>query len=448
MATKIVLIGAGSVQFGYDMLSDIFQSEALKGCHIELHDINAEALAVVEQNVKKYIEENGIPFTLSATVDRKEALKNADFCIISIEVGDRFKLWRMDWKVPLQFGIRQVMGENGGPGGLFHSLRIIPPILEICADIQSVCPDAIVMNFSNPMSRICTTINRKFPELKFIGLCHEIESINQHLPLILDTPYENLKTRCGGLNHFSILVEATYIDSGKDAYPDIRKKTPDYYENLPTLRDAIKELKEMDAGSTPGSEPAFRAGAGKWSERRLFKALLEQFGYLPITTDSHLGEYISWANDAADQKGILDFYQYYIEYLDKNPHIDAKPHERAVPIIDGILTNSGYEEEAVNLKNDGLIDMLPDFMSVEVPAIIDKNGVTGIKLENYPLGFGSLLCNQIGVHNLVAEATINKSKESAIQALLVDPTVDKYSSALQLFEHMLALQAPYLSYLK
>jgi len=113
-----------------------------------------------------------------------------------------------DWNVPLQFGIRQSMGENGGPGGLFHSLRIIPPILEICEDIDAICPDAIVFNFSNPMSRICTTVHRRFPELTFVGMCHEIESISQHLPLILDTTWENLKTRCGGLNHFSILLEA------------------------------------------------------------------------------------------------------------------------------------------------------------------------------------------------------------------------------------------------
>jgi len=448
MAVKIVLIGAGSAQFGYDMLSDIFQSEFLKGCHIELLDINAEALAVVEKNGKKHIEENTLPFTLSATIDREEALKDADFCIIAIEVGDRFLLLEQDWKIPHQFGIRQVIGENGGPGGLFHSLRVIPPILEICEDIQDICPDALVINFSNPMSKICTTVHRKFPGLKFIGLCHEIEILKQHLPLILDTTYENLKIRAGGLNHFSILVEATYVDSGKDAYPDIRKKAPQYYEDLPSLRDVIKELKKMGAGSTLGSEPAFRAGAGKWSERRLFKALLDQYGYMPITTDSHLGEYVTWANDAADHKAILDFYQYYLEYLDKDPQIEPKLHERAVPIMDGILTDSGYEEEAVNIPNNSFIEALPGFMAVEVPATIDKKGVHGEKLENYPRGFAGLLCNQVGVHDLVAEAVIKKSKELAIQAMLTDPTVDKYKSAIELFEHIMVLQEPYLNYLK
>ncbi|MFH2131052.1 MAG: alpha-glucosidase [bacterium] len=448
MAVKIVLIGAGSAQFGYDMLGDIFQSKALAGCHVELHDINAEALAIVEKNGRQFLEAQKLPFTLTATTDRKQALQKANFCIISIEVGDRFKLMEQDWQIPLQFGIRQSMGENGGPGGLFHSLRIIPPILEICEDIWNICPDALVFNFSNPMSRICTTVHRRFPELKLVGLCHEIESLGQHLPLILDTPWENLRTRAGGLNHFSILVEATYVDSGRDAYPDIRKKAPQHYKNLPKLRDVIRELRGMEAGSTPGSEPAFRAGAGEWSERGIFKALLEQYGYMPITTDSHLGEYIAWANDAADHKGILDFYQYYLEYLDKAPQIELKLHERAVPIMDGILTDSGYEEAAVNLPNDNLIAALPAFMAVEVPAIIDKNGVTGVRLDNYPAGFAGHLCNQVGVHNLTAEAVLNQSKELALQALLVDPTVAKYASAIDLFRYMLVIQEPYLRYLK
>lgn len=448
MAAKIVLIGAGSAQFGYDMLGDILQSETLEGCHVELHDIDAEALAIVEKNGRAYIDEHQLPHTVSATTDRRQALQGADFCIISIEVGDRMKLWEQDWKFPQQYGIRQSMGENGGPGGLFHALRIIPPILEICADIQEICPQAIVFNYSNPMTRICMAVHRKFPDLKLVGLCHEIESLSQHLPLILDTPWENLKTRSGGLNHFSILLEAVYQDSGKDAYPDIREKAPRHFGELPRLRDVIRELREMDAGSTPGAEPAFRAGAGEWSDRLIFRAFLEKYGYMPITTDSHLGEFVSWGNDAADQKGILDFYQYYLEYLDKDPQIQQKTQERVVPIIDGILMDIGFEEEAVNVPNDGFIDALPSFMVVEVPAIINKQGVNGIRLDNYPAGFAAHLCNQVGVHNLSVEAVLNESRELALQALLADPTVDRYRSAIELFDYIMIVQEPWLGYLK
>ncbi len=449
MGVKIVLIGAGSAQFGYDTLGDIFQSDVLKDCEIVLHDINPETLAIVEKTGIDFIRENNLSFNITATTSRPEALKNADFCIISIEVGDRFKLWEEDWRVPQQFGFKQVYGENGGPGGLFHSLRIIPPILEICEDIQSICPEAHVFNYSNPMSRICTTVHRKYPELKFVGLCHEISSLQQHLPIILETPYEDLALRAGGLNHFSILLEATYRKSGKDAYPNILEKAPAFFENLPDLGNIMRQLLEAQAGSTPGSEPALRAGANKWAERGLFKVILDKYGYLPITTDSHLGEYLQWAHDVVDHKGILDFQTYYKQWImDQEPQIEAKLSERVVPIMEGILEDLGYEEAAVNLPNKGLVDHFPDFLVMEVPAIISKKGVEGVPLGDLPRGFAGLLHNQVAIHDMTAEACLSGSKDVVLQALLVDPVVDKVGAAEKMLDTMLDLQQEYLGYIK
>ena len=179
---KIVLIGAGSQNFGLGIISDIFKSKALDGCEIFLHDIDKTTLANTKIIANDYKEKLGIDVDIKASISRKEALKGATFCIISIEVGKRFDLWDQDWKIPLQYGIRQVYGENGGPGGLFHSLRQIPPILDICEDINAICPDAFVFNFSNPMQRICHAVTTKFPDLKFIGMCHEIASMERQLP--------------------------------------------------------------------------------------------------------------------------------------------------------------------------------------------------------------------------------------------------------------------------
>ena len=160
MSTRIVLIGAGSAQFGFDMLGDIFQSAPLSDAEVVLHDIDEKALARVKQAGDDFIADRDLGVRLLATTNRAEALKGADFCVISIEVGDRFALWEQDRTLPQQYGFRQVFGENGGPGGLFHSLRVIPPILEFCADIVRICPEAWIFNYSNPMSRICTTSNR------------------------------------------------------------------------------------------------------------------------------------------------------------------------------------------------------------------------------------------------------------------------------------------------
>ena len=422
MKNTIVLIGAGSAQFGLGTLGDIFKSKPLAGSSIVLHDINPQALRRVEDIARQFIQEHELPYTLSATTSRQEALQGATFCIISIEVGDRYELWEQDWKVPLQYGIRQVFGENGGPGGLFHSLRIIPPILEICGDINTICPHAYVFNFSNPMSRICTTVKRKYPDLKLIGLCHEIASLPMHLPRMLETPLSNLSFKAGGLNHFSVLLEVKYRDTGKDAYPDVRERAPAYFKDMP--------------------------------ERDLFREILNRFGYLPITTDSHFGEYIQWAHDVVDHRGILNFYAMYKAWcLNQVPQsrIEGTLKEeywRVVPIMEGILTDSHHEELAVNISNDGLIDNLPRDLVVEVPAIVDQDGVHGVKLGALPKGFAGLLYNQVAVHDLTAEAVLTGSREIALQALLVDPVVDSVRAAEQVLDTMLQLQARYLGYIR
>lgn len=450
MSPKIVLIGAGSAQFGFGTLSDIFVSEVLKGSEVMLHDINPQALARVEKAARRYVGENSLPFNIRASTDRQEALQGADFAVISIEVGDRFALWEQDWMVPLQFGVRQVYGENGGPGGLFHSLRIIPPILEICGDVMALCPDATVFNFSNPMTRICTTVKRQYPDLKFVGLCHEIASLPQHLPNILETPLDNLDFLAGGLNHFSVVLEVRYRDSGRDAYPDLLARAPAYFDRLPDLRTRVAEMRKRGAGSTPGAEPALREGAGAWAERGLFKFMLERFGLFPVTTDSHFGEYIQWAYDVVDHKGILDFYHFYKQWCQVDEAKLGKPTEweRVIPMMEEIITDAGAEEWAVNVLNDGLITNLPEFVAVEVPALVDKDGVHGVEVGSLPKGFAGLLRNQATVCDLTAEAVLQKSKQLALQALLVDPVVDQAQAVERMLETIIDFQQPYLGYLR
>jgi alpha-galactosidase len=448
MEQRIVLIGAGSAQFGYGTIGDILQSIVLEGCQIVLHDINPNTMGVVAETGRAFIEEHGLPFTISATTDRTEALKGADYVIISIEVGDRFELWEQDWRIPQQYGVMQVYGENGGPGGLFHALRITPPILEICEDVMKICPDAVVFNFSNPMSRICTTVHRAFPDLKFIGLCHEVNSLEQYLPHVLGVPYDQLKVRAAGLNHFSIVVTAEYAETGQDAYPDILEKAPAFFGNMPALDTVFKYFKET--GQWPERPEDFSAlEMEAWPERLIFKAILEKFNVLPITSDSHFGEYIPWAYDVTDHKDILDFYRWYKDFLaNVQPTIELRLSERIVPIIEGILTDSGYEEPAVNIPNDGALTDLPGWIVVEVPAIVDRDGVRGIPMGRLPSGFLGLLTNQIGVHDLTAEAILKKSRSAALQALLVDPIVNRYDGIEDMLNTMIEYQKQWLGYLK
>jgi alpha-galactosidase len=448
---KIALIGAGSAQFGLGMLGDIFQCPVLRGSEVALHDIKAEALASVASTARRFAGEKGLPFTISATTERAEALRGADVCIIAIEVGDRFRLWEQDWRIPQQYGLKQVYGENGGPGGLFHALRIIPPILEICADLLRFCPQAYVFNYSNPMTRICTAVRRRHPELRFFGLCHEVDSLAIHLTRLLETPLANLQYRAGGLNHFGVLLSVRYRDSGRDAYPDVRARAAAYFQNMPEFRALMGYIERT--GRLPEGRDAeeLRARARAWGERGLFRVLLETYGYLPVTTDSHLGEYLAWAHEVVDHWGILDFYAAYKEHCrraEKPPIHSNGYQERVVPIIQALLEGGGYEDPGVNVMNRGLISSLPEDIVVEAPASVDPEGIHPVALGALPRGFAGLLATQAGVIDLSAEAALQGSRELALQALLADPVVDSFRAARQTLEAMLALQKEYLGYLK
>ena len=426
---KVVLIGAGSLQFGLGSAGSVINIEILQGSIVSLHDIDSTSLDLVTQACNGAIKKGNFDIELESTTDRNQALKNATFIINSIEIPPRFELWNLDYETPRKYGNKQVMGENGGPGGLFHSLRVIPPILEICDDIQKICPNAFLINFSNPMSRICLAIKRKYPELKFVGLCHEFLGFQHHYKKILNTPLNNLDIIAGGLNHFGVVLSIKYIDSGKDAYPDLRAKAPAY----------LSELK------------------GYESDVELVKYILEKFGYIPYTLDSHFGEYIGWAHDKADLEGIRLFYNGYKsitlktgDKLEKrikrgNGASLVKPdNERAIPIIEGIITDSGHQEVSVNLPNNGIITNIPQDLVVECPAIVNKRGLEAVKLGDYPKGLAALLRNQASVQDLVVEAILKKSKELAFQALLLDPTIDSATKAEKMFEEMIKVNQDYI----
>ena len=265
-----------------------------------------------------------------------------------------------------------------------------------------------------------------------------LNTIAVALPSLMETNYSNIEFQAGGLNHFSILLNVKYKDTGKDGYPIIRKKFDSYYSNLVNDHEGFI--------SKPGAE------------RGVFRKLFKDYNYLPITTDSHLGEYLQWAYSVADHDAILHFYdnykirclnfyndaEHYNHFFDKD---NLKCHERVIPIIDAIIGDTKVEEAAVNVPNLGFIDCLPDKIVVEVPAKLDKAGVHGIKLDHYPKGFGNLLNSQVGVIEMTTEAILKKSKHDAYLALLADPVVDNATNAEKLLNNMIGTQEEFLGYL-
>lgn len=428
MKQKIVIIGAGSLQFGLGSVGSIVHSEVLKGSTVCLHDINERNLDIATAACREAVEKKGLDYKIESTIDRKEALKETNFVINAIEIAPRFGLLRWDFEFPIMYGSTQITGENGGPGGFFHSLRVIPPILDIVEDIQSICPEAYFINYSNPMSRICLAIMRKFPKQKFVGLCHEIGNAEVLLPSVLDTPLKNLEIIAGGLNHFGVLLKVKYRDTGRDAYPDIREKAPKALEGMRQSRDVS-----------------------------LIKYILEKYDYIPYTTDNHYGEYMSWAWEVADLPHGREFWETYEVKLAKthkrylrliekgrSTRLVLPDGERAIPIIEGIVTDDNHTELSVNLPNDGIITNLPQDLVVECPAIVKKDGLHGVKLGEYPKGLAALLNTQASVQDLVIEAILKKSKKIAFQALLADPVINSTSKAEKILESMLKLQEKYI----
>ena len=265
---KIALVGAGSVQFGSGTLGDIFSSRVLAGCEIALHDINPDTLGATLKTAQEFAALHSLANKLTATTDRRAAFKGADFIISSIEVGNRFKLWDDDWKVPLQYGVPQVYGENGGAGGIFHALRIVPPILDIVRDAMEICPDAWIFNFSNPMTAICTTVARAFPKAKFVGLCHEIGWLSRWLPRILGMDHDDIHFRAAGLNHFSCALEIKDRRDGRDLYPELLAAESRIIAKEPRWKVTFELLRRLGHWFAEGPEHHNKQGKHKPVDHR------------------------------------------------------------------------------------------------------------------------------------------------------------------------------------
>lgn len=420
--TKIVLIGAGSASFGLGTLCDIIHAGSdLEGSTVTLVDINAQNLDTIACVARKMVEKAGIGLQIESTTDRKEALQGAEFVIVSVAVK-REELWKLDWEIPLKYGVNHVLGENGGPGALFHSMRNIPIILDICRDIETICPDALLLNFTNPMSRICLAISRH-TKVRAVGLCHQIGAGYRIVSKIMGIPVERLHLTAAGINHFTWITDLRLKDSNECLYPLFRQKLASY-------------------------DPAYQP---------LSRFLYDTFGLFPATGDGHAGEYVAYAGEMIGTEGYnfeeaaehrnemwkrLERIKNGEEAVD--PLLKYTSGERAIPIICGVLKNTCQFEQAVNLPNDGYITNLPEGAIVEVPAVVDASGVRGVHIGKLPTGIADLCNAQIMVQDLVVEAAVTGDRKVALQALLLDPLIKSADVAKRILDELLDLEAEYL----
>ena len=427
MDKKIVLVGAGSTSFGPSMFTDIYHSEVLAGSTIVLHDIDKESLGIIYELL---VAENKIrdnKFSIEKTTDRKQAFKDADFIISSIEIGDRFKLWREDYEIPKKYGSTQILGECGGPGGTMHALRIIPSIIEIVKDADKICPDAFFINFFNPMARVCLAIKRSVENLKFIGLCHQIGDLNYHLPHLMKRKLKEMKIFPYGLNHFGFLMGLEDVKTGEDLMDEFNEKAMDYFI-------------EHDE---------------KFVYSALTREVYKRFGYFPYTSDTHLGEYLQFGEEFTRKETMIEWInrtdnhgtkiykrmmRYYkrlkAENYPKRGMLRGISGEQAIPIIEAILADSGAYESSVNIPNDGIIDNLPQDLIIECPVKVNKEGVKGVRWGNLPRDIAAILRIEATIQDLCVDAIIKKSKKLAITALALDPNLGSFEMADKIFNEM------------
>ncbi len=419
--TKIVFLGAGSAAFGLSMYRDLFTTTELAGSTLTLVDTNPEALDRMTALARLLNAKGGAGLTIEQTTDRRAALRGAEFVVNSVAI-DRNRLWKLDFEVPKKHGVRHTLGENGGPGGLFFTLRTLPLIFDFARDIEELCPDAQFINLSNPESRVVLGLG-KYTRVKTLGLCHGIFLARWFVCQILGMAEKDVEVWGAGLNHFQWLMHIRDKATGRDLYPLLREKERTH-------------------------DPAFTPLA-----RRLFNA----FGLWPTCSDDHLGEYLPYGWEGGEHgfdfkedergRGILNaLMDGVIAGTTPVPEDWTQPSwgERAVQVISGVLHNRKRFIESGIVYNQGAIPNLPPELAVEVPLLADAAGVHPVSLGPLPDPIAKLLHVQASVQQLAVEAAVHASKDLALQALLIDPVVNSTDAAVKILDELWEANRPYI----
>jgi alpha-galactosidase len=417
--TKIVFLGASSMSFGLSMLRDIFTSDELRGSTLTLVGRNPKTLAKMAELAKLLNNKTGAGLLVEQTTDRRAAFDGAEF-VVNATAIDRNRLWKLDFDVPRKYGIRHTLGENGGPGGLFFTLRTLPLVFDFVREMQELCPKALFINFSNPESRIILALGRYSP-IRALGLCHGILMGQGDVARIMGLPYEQVDVWGAGINHFQCLMQIRHRATGEDLYPLLRTKERDY-------------------------DPSFAP-----LTRRLFRA----FGYWMTCSDEHFGEYLAYGWEggengydfAGDERGRAEFgnaLNLVLAGAPLPPDWLTPSGERGAAAIGGIIHNKKRVLESGIVFNRGVVPNLPPDAAVEVPVMADAAGIHPISLGALPDPIAKLLNMQVSVQQLAVEAAVHASKEIALQALLIDPVVNSASAAVKLLDELWDVNRPYI----
>jgi alpha-galactosidase len=406
---KIAMVGAGSVEFCKKLVNDILFFESLKDAHIALMDIDAGRLKTTQEVMENMREQHNLACTFSATTDRREALKDADFAVSMIMAGG-LEAYETDIFIPLRYGVDQCVGDTINPGGIFRGLRHVPALVEIMRDVEEVCPDVLFMNYANPMAICSWAIEKSFPHIEFVGLCHGVQHTTELLCLWLGVDQKDCEVLTAGINHMAWFLR--FENKGEDLYPRIWDK--------------------LDKGS-----PIM-------FEHYRFE-VMKATGYFMTESPGHLSEYLPYFRNrqdlmelfngpvmAGDTAGFFKYTNAMAEYDDQNMAAMAsgevpvpyragkKSEEYCADIMNAKLTGVPFRF-AGNVLNKGFITNLPCDCCVEVPVFADHAGLHPTYVGDLPKVCAALCRSNTSVQELAVDAALNGDYEAAYHACLLDP---------------------------
>ncbi len=404
---KIAFIGAGSTVFAKNLLGDILSFPELSGATISLHDIDAERLRTSEVVARRVAATLEARPTLEATADRRRALDGADYVITMFQIGGYRPSTVIDFEIPKRYGLRQTIADTLGIGGIMRGLRTVPVLLDVCRDMEAVCPDAHLLNYVNPMAINCWALSRA-TSIRTIGLCHSVQGTAEQLARDIGVPVADINYLCAGINHmaFYLRFEQRTADGVEDLYPRIRRV--------------------VEEGRVPD-----------WNRTRY--DLFARFGYFVTESSEHLSEYVPWFIKR-DRPDLIARYNIPLdEYITRcETQIDAweairqlledetialsveRTHEYGAYIIHSLETGQPRVVYG-NVANDHLIDNLPQGACVEVPCLVDRNGIQPTRVGALPPQLAALMLTNVNVQSLTVEAALTGRREHIYHAAMLDP---------------------------
>ena len=411
--TKIAMIGAGSTVFMKNILTDILLEPPFKDCDVALQDIDAKRLKTSKLVAEKIAQNLGVTPKITATENRREALAGADYVLLMIQVGGYKPSTVIDFEIPAKYGLKQTIADTLGIGGIMRGLRTAPVLVDIAKDMEDVCPDALMLQYVNPMAINCLALSRFAPELKYVGLCHSVQGTAQDLANDLGENINDIDYDCAGINHvaFYTRFEKRHADGQmEDLYPRLKAlvETRDYGVNYDGCTNHVRYemLKRLGYFLTESSEHF--AEYNPWFIKNNQPELIEKFN-IPIN------EYIRRCENQ-----IAEWDQQEQDLLSDAPMVCEKSVEYAARIITAIETDTP-DVIYGNVLNTQLINNLPANSCVEVPCDVTGKGLTPRAVPDLPMHLAAIMQSNINVQQLTVEALLTGRKEPIYHAAMMDP---------------------------